>query len=103
MSRARMVCTLAAMLLLPLMIPGHAHADSLPASTTFYIDPNSQVMQWVNANPNDPRQPVIRSRIASQPVIPAGGSVSVGFQASYSGSNAVPTGFRLNGASCISL
>jgi hypothetical protein len=47
-------------LLLPLMIPCHAHAGSLPASTVFYIDPNSQVMQWVNANPNDPRQPVDR-------------------------------------------
>jgi endoglucanase len=32
-----------------------------------YIDPTSQVMRWVAANPNDSRTPVIRDRIASQP------------------------------------
>ncbi len=32
--------------------------------------------------------------------LPAGGSTQFGFQASFSGSNAVPTDFALNGASC---
>jgi endoglucanase len=44
-----------------------AHAGSLPSTTELYIDPDSQVVQWVNANPTDSRQPLIASRIASQP------------------------------------
>jgi cellulase/cellobiase CelA1 len=32
--------------------------------------------------------------------IPAGGSVNFGFQATYSGTNAVPASFTLNGATC---
>ncbi|MEN3361069.1 MAG: endoglucanase [Mycobacteriales bacterium] len=32
-----------------------------------YVDPNSAVMRWVAANPNDSRMPMIRDRIASQP------------------------------------
>ena len=32
--------------------------------------------------------------------IPANGSTTVGFQASYSGSNAAPTQFTLNGVAC---
>ncbi|MBN1171454.1 MAG: cellulose binding domain-containing protein, partial [Micromonosporaceae bacterium] len=32
--------------------------------------------------------------------IPSGGTVSFGFQASYSGVNANPTGFTLNGTAC---
>jgi endoglucanase len=39
-----------------------AHADSV-----FYVDPQTQAAQWVAANPNDPRTPVIRDRIASVP------------------------------------
>ncbi len=34
------------------------------------------------------------------PSLPSGGAVSFGFQASYSGSNARPTAFKLNGVSC---
>ena len=36
-------------------------------SGTFYRDPNSQVMRWLAANPNDSRAGVIRDRIGSQP------------------------------------
>ncbi len=32
--------------------------------------------------------------------IPAGGSVGIGFNGSWTGTNAVPTAFTLNGASC---
>jgi endoglucanase len=33
----------------------------------FYVDPTAQVQKWVAANPNDPRMPVIRDRIAAVP------------------------------------
>ena len=32
--------------------------------------------------------------------VPAGGSASFGFQGTYSGTNAVPSAFTLNGAAC---
>ena len=44
---------------------GTASAGAL--SGTLYRDPNGQVVRWVNANPNDPRTPVIRDKVASQP------------------------------------
>ncbi|MBN1171933.1 MAG: glycoside hydrolase family 6 protein [Micromonosporaceae bacterium] len=44
---------------------GSASAGSL--SGTMYVDPSSQVVKWVAANPNDSRMPVIRDKIASQP------------------------------------
>ena len=34
---------------------------------TFYKDPNSRVLQWLAANPNDSRAQLIRDRIGSQP------------------------------------
>lgn len=40
---------------------------SIAPSTRFYADPGSAVMRWVAQNPNDPREPAIASRIASQP------------------------------------
>jgi endoglucanase len=43
-----------------------------------YIDPNSQVMRWVAANPNDSRLPVIRDRVASQPQARWFATVNVG-------------------------
>ncbi|MFF9126451.1 glycoside hydrolase family 6 protein [Streptomyces sp. NPDC014889] len=54
---------------LALVSQGQAAAvqGSLPAGTQFYKDPNSQVVKWAAANPGDSRQPVISSRIASQP------------------------------------
>jgi endoglucanase len=44
---------------------GSASAGTL--SGTLYRDPNGGVMSWVAANPNDPRMPGIRDKIASQP------------------------------------
>jgi endoglucanase len=44
-----------------------AVTGSLPASTTFYVNPNSNVAQWVAANPSNPDEPVIAKDIASQP------------------------------------
>jgi endoglucanase len=43
---------------------GSASAGTL--SGTLYRDPDSQVVRWVAANPNDSRTPVIRDKIASQ-------------------------------------
>src|SRR5690348_3625437 len=43
---------------------GSASAGTL--SGTLYRDPNSQVVRWVAANPNDSRTGVIRDKIASQ-------------------------------------
>jgi endoglucanase len=40
---------------------------SLPASTKFYINPNSNVEQWVAANPTNADEPTIAADIASQP------------------------------------
>jgi len=37
------------------------------ADSPFYVDPETQAARWVAANPNDPRMPVIRDRIASVP------------------------------------
>jgi endoglucanase len=44
-----------------------AVTGSLPASTVFYTNPNSNVEQWIAANPGDSREPVIAAKIASQP------------------------------------
>lgn len=44
-----------------------AVAGSLPSSTVFYPNPNSNVKQWIAANPGDSREPVIASKVASQP------------------------------------
>jgi endoglucanase len=37
------------------------------ADSVFYVDPQTQAARWVVANPNDPRMPVIRDRIAAVP------------------------------------
>ena len=47
--------------------PALAVTGSLPASTTFYVNPNSNVAQWVAANPGNADEPVIAKDIASQP------------------------------------
>ncbi|MFD6292608.1 glycoside hydrolase family 6 protein [Streptomyces sp. NPDC060205] len=38
-----------------------------PASVRLYRHGDSQVLDWVRANPDDPRRPVIESRIADRP------------------------------------
>ncbi|MFH8974178.1 glycoside hydrolase family 6 protein [Streptomyces sp. NPDC017890] len=38
-----------------------------PASTRLYRHPESQVLDWVRAHPDDPRQDLIQSRIADHP------------------------------------
>ncbi|GLY75347.1 glycoside hydrolase family 6 protein [Actinoallomurus iriomotensis] len=48
-----------------LLATGDARAGAL--SGTLYRDPTTQVVRWVQANPNDSRTPVIRDKVASQP------------------------------------
>jgi endoglucanase len=47
--------------------PALAVTGSLPATTTFYTNPNSSVEQWIAANPSNPNEPVIAKDIASWP------------------------------------
>jgi endoglucanase len=46
---------------------GNGAAIAGTVSGTFYADPNSQVLRWLAANPNDSRAAIIRERIGSQP------------------------------------
>lgn len=46
---------------------GSGSAVAGTVSGTLYRDPNSQVMRWLAANPNDSRAALIRERIGSQP------------------------------------
>ncbi|MFJ2153830.1 glycoside hydrolase family 6 protein [Streptomyces microflavus] len=57
--------------------PKASRTSAAPAATSaapapvprnsLFRDPGSQVVQWVRANPDDPRRPLIESRIAAQP------------------------------------
>jgi endoglucanase len=70
-----MASVLAAAAGLSWMAAGPAPAAAAPPAAQpaaagaggFYIDPTAQVQKWVAANPNDPRMPVIRDRIAAMP------------------------------------
>ncbi|MFZ4270394.1 glycoside hydrolase family 6 protein [Streptomyces arboris] len=42
-------------------------APAPPPGNGLFRDPGSQVLQWVRANPDDPRRPLIESRIGAQP------------------------------------
>jgi endoglucanase len=46
---------------------GTGSATAGTVSGTFYRDPNSAVLRWLAANPNDTRATMIRDRIGSQP------------------------------------
>ncbi|MEU0440860.1 glycoside hydrolase family 6 protein [Streptomyces sp. NPDC006186] len=47
--------------------PAAGRTRAPAASGRLYRNPSSQVLDWVRANPGDPRASVIRSRIAEQP------------------------------------
>ncbi|MGW2560771.1 glycoside hydrolase family 6 protein [Streptomyces sp. NPDC001514] len=44
-----------------------ADTETSTAGARLYRHPQSQALDWVRANPGDPRRPVIESRIAAQP------------------------------------
>jgi len=47
--------------------PAMAVTGSLPAGTKFYVNPNSNVGQWVAANQGNSQEPAIAADVASQP------------------------------------
>jgi Cellulose binding domain/Cellulase (glycosyl hydrolase family 5) len=64
---------------------------------------NQQITNAWNAVTTQSGQAVTATNASWNAAIPAGGSTSFGFQASYSGSNAVPASFTLNGVGCARL
>jgi endoglucanase len=50
-----------------ILATGGSPAFAGTLSGTFYRDPNSSVLRWLAANPNDSRASLIRDRIGSQP------------------------------------
>lgn len=61
---------------------------------------NQQVTSAWNADVVQSGQNVTARNVGHNPSIPPGGSQSFGFQGTYSGTNASPTAFTLNGAAC---
>ncbi|KAB8141746.1 PHB depolymerase family esterase [Chloroflexia bacterium SDU3-3] len=61
---------------------------------------NQQVTNAWNATISPTSGSVVAKNMSYNASIPAGGSASFGFQASYSGSNSAPASFTLNGTPC---
>jgi endoglucanase len=61
---------------------------------------NQRITNMWNAVPTQNGQAVSAADAGWNRVISPGGTAELGFQAGYSGSNATPTAFRLNGATC---
>jgi lysophospholipase L1-like esterase len=61
---------------------------------------NQKIGNMWNATYTQNGTKVTAKNLSYNTAIPAGGSVSFGFNLSYSGSNAKPTGFTLNGTNC---
>ncbi len=51
----------------PTAEPSRPTAPAPAPRTRLFRHPHSQVLDWVRANPDDPRRPVIESRIAARP------------------------------------
>lgn len=67
---------------------------------TWAFGGNQRVTNAWNATVTQTGTSVSAKNMSYNAGIPAGGSVSFGFQGSFSGSNAKPAGFTLNGATC---
>ncbi len=67
---------------------------------TWTFSGNQLITSAWNAQVTQSGSAVTAQNVAYNGSLPAGGSVQFGFQASFSGSNATPTDFALNGASC---
>jgi cellulase/cellobiase CelA1 len=77
---------------------GNAAVDGWTLTWTF--GGNQRITNMWNAVPTQTGQAVSAADGGWNRVIPAGGTAAFGFQASFSGANAVPTAFRLNGTAC---
>jgi cellulase/cellobiase CelA1 len=69
-------------------------------SLTWSFSGNQKVTSAWNATVTQSGSAVTAKNLSYNAAIPAGGSTSFGFQASYSGSNATPSTFALNGTAC---
>jgi cellulase/cellobiase CelA1 len=70
---------------------------------TWTFPNNQQITNAWNTTTTQNGQNVSASNVDWNRNISSGGTASFGFQASYSGSNAKPTNFKLNGVSCTAL
>ena len=67
---------------------------------TWTFTGNQQITNMWNAVRTQTGQQVSAADAGWNRTIAAGGTAAFGFQASFSGSNAKPTTFRLNGSTC---
>jgi endoglucanase len=66
----------------------------------FTFPGNQQVTQGWSATWSQTGATVTATNAAWNGALAPGGSTSLGFNGSYSGTNAAPTGFTVNGAAC---
>ncbi|MER7891398.1 glycoside hydrolase family 6 protein [Micromonospora sp. NPDC094482] len=66
-SRSTLAAAVAAALAVATATVGLRAPAAVAADSTFYVDPATAAAAWVAANPDDPRTPVIRDRIAAVP------------------------------------
>lgn len=69
-------------------------------SLTWSFSGNQQISSIWNASHTQSGSKVTARNLDYNASLPSGGTVSLGFQASFSGSNATPTDFALNGVAC---
>jgi cellulase/cellobiase CelA1 len=68
---------------------------------TWSFPSNQQITNLWNGALSQVGQSVTVNNASYNGNLPPGGSAAFGFQASYSGSNAAPTNFALNGVTCV--
>jgi endoglucanase len=66
----------------------------------FTFPGNQRVTQGWSATYSQTGSAVTVTNAAWNGSVPPGGSTSIGFNGSYSGTNSAPTGFTVNGATC---
>jgi endoglucanase len=71
-----------------------------PWSLQFTFAGNQTITQGWGATWTQTGNAVTATAMSYNASLPPGSSVSIGFNASYSGSNAKPTAFLVNGTSC---
>jgi endo-1,4-beta-xylanase len=69
-------------------------------SLTFTVAPGQTITSGWSATYSPTSGQVTATNVSYNAAIPAGGSTTIGFQASHTGNSAAPTGFALNGTAC---
>ncbi|WP_174551839.1 cellulose-binding domain-containing protein, partial [Herbidospora mongoliensis] len=67
---------------------------------TWTFGAGQQISQMWNATPTQSGSSVTAASMSYNGSIPSGGNTNFGFNASWNGSNPVPTSFALNGVTC---